>query len=72
MPLIKKRNNAIWRVWSGPYSVGGKKAKKRLGVTVSLTIRSDKMPSTFSEDKFVQQVAELLVNHASGYDAAKS
>ena len=55
MPLIKKSRNAVWRVWSGPYSVGGKNAKKRVGVTVSVTIRSDKMPPNFSESEFVEQ-----------------
>jgi hypothetical protein len=67
MPLIKKSQNAVWRVWSGPYSVGGKKTKKRVGVTVSVTIRSDKLPG-FSESKFTEQVAELLTKHASQHD----
>lgn len=67
MPLIKKSRNAVWRVWSGPYTVGGKKTKKRVGVTVAVTIRSDKLPG-FSESKFIEQVAELLTKHASKHD----
>lgn len=67
MPLIKKSQNAIWRVWPGPYTVGGKNTKKRVGVSVAISIRSDKLP-TFSESKFVEQVAELLVKHASQHD----
>lgn len=69
MGLIKKSSNAVWRVWSGPYSTGGKGgAKKRIGVTISLTIRSDKLPSDFSEDAFVKRVAESLIKQASEYD----
>jgi hypothetical protein len=67
MAFINKSQNAVWRVWSGPYTVGGKKTKKRVGVTVAVTIRSDKLPK-FSEDKFVEQVAELLTKHASQHD----
>jgi hypothetical protein len=63
MPLLKKSQNAVWRVWSGPYSVGGKN-KKRVGVSVSVIIRADKLPG-FSESKFVEQVSELLTKHAS-------
>ncbi len=68
MPLIKKSSNAIWRVWSGPYSVGGKNTKKRVGVSVAISIRADKLPPTFSEREFTEQVAELLMKHASQHD----
>ena len=66
MPLLKKSQNSIWRVWSGPWQVGGKR-KKRVGVHVGINIRSDKL-TDFSEATFVTEVAELLVKHASQYD----
>ena len=68
MPLIKKSSNAIWRVWSGPWKVGGKNNKKKVGVNVAINIRSDKLPG-FSEDKFVTDISALLRKYASQYDA---
>ena len=67
MPLIKKSKNSIWRVWSGPWRVGGKDHKKKVGVNVAINIRSDKL-TDFSEAKFVDEVSELLTKHASRYD----
>lgn len=67
MPQIHKSRNAIWRVWSGPLTMGGKGKKKRVGVTVAISIRSDKLPD-FLEDQFVKEVSEMLVKRASGYD----
>lgn len=67
MPLIKKSKNSIWRVWSGPWRVGGKTNKKRVGVNVAINIRSDKL-SNFSEEGFVTEVAQLLTKYASKYD----
>jgi hypothetical protein len=68
MPLIKKSRNSIWRVWSGPWRVGGKNNKKRVGVNVAINIRSDKL-TAFSETDFVRDVSELLRKYASQYDA---
>lgn len=67
MPLISKSRNSIWRVWSGPWRVGGKNNKKRVGVNVAINIRSDKLPH-FSEDAFVQGVSRLLRRYAAQYD----
>jgi len=67
MPIIKKSQNSIWRVWSGTWRVGRKDKKKTVGVNVSVNIRSDKLPS-FDQDNFVKEVAELLVQYASKYD----
>jgi hypothetical protein len=67
MPLLKKSRNSIWRVWSGPWRVGGRNNKKKVGVNVSINIRSDKL-SNFSEQKFIDEVAGLLVKHGSLYD----
>ena len=67
MPLLQKSRNSIWRVWSGDWKVGGKERKKRVGVNVSVNIRSDKLPN-FDERKFVDDVAKLLARHASQYD----
>lgn len=69
MPLIKKSRNSIWRVWSGPWRVGAKDHKKTVGVNVAINIRSDRMPPNFSEEAFVNEVAALLVRHASQYDS---
>jgi len=68
MPLLRKSRNSIWRVWSGPWRVGGKDRKEKVGVNVAINIRSDKLPN-FSEDEFVTEVAEMLANHAAQYDA---
>jgi hypothetical protein len=68
MPLIKKSRNSIWRVWSGPWRVGGKNNKKRVGVNVAINIRADKL-TAFSETDFVRDVSELLRKYASQYDA---
>ncbi len=66
MPLIQKSRNSIWRVWSGPYCVGGKH-KKKVGVTVAIVIRADKLTG-FSERSFVTDASELLRKYASRYD----
>jgi len=68
MPLLKKSRNSIWRVWSGPWRVGGKNNKKKVGINVAINIRADKLPNSFSEEAFVTEVSELLVKHASQYD----
>lgn len=65
IPLIQKSRDSIWCVWSGDWQVGTKGKKKRVGVNVAINIRMDKPPSTFSEDQFVKDVAQLLVNHRS-------
>jgi hypothetical protein len=67
MPLIKKSRNAIWRVWSGDWRVGGKTNKKRVGVNVAINIRSDKLHG-FSEDQFVSEVSGLLRKYAAQHD----
>lgn len=67
MPLLKKSRNSIWRVWSGPWKVGGKARKKKVGVNVAINIRSDKL-ANFSEDDFVREVAEMLAKRATQYD----
>jgi hypothetical protein len=67
MPLIKISRNSIWRVWSGPWRVGGKNNKKRVGVNVAINIRSDKL-AELSETNFVSDVSELLRKYASQYD----
>ncbi len=67
MPLISKSRNSIWRVWSGPWRVGGKNNKKRVGVNVAINIRSDKL-LRFSEDAFVEEVSGLLRKFAAQYD----
>ena len=68
MPLIKKSRNSIWRVWSGPWRVGTKNSKKKVGVNVAINIRADRLPTSFSEDAFVKEVSDLLRGHAACYD----
>ena len=68
MPLIQKSRNSIWRVWSGPWRVGGKNNKKRVGVNVAINIRSDKLGADFSENNFVSEIAEMLRKYALRYD----
>jgi len=68
MPLIQKSRGSIWRVWSGDWRVGAKDKKKRVGVNVAINIRTDKLPPSFSEDRFVKDVAALLVGYASQHD----
>jgi len=42
MPLIKKSSNSIWRVWSGPWKVGQKDNKKKVGVkSPSTSVRTE-------------------------------
>ena len=48
--------------------MGAKDHKKRVGVNVAINIRTDKLPPSFDEDKFVNEVAELLVKYASQHD----
>ena len=43
MPLIKNSRNSIWRVWSGPWRVGAKDKKKKVGVNVAINIRADRL-----------------------------
>ena len=43
MPLIKKSSNSKWRVWSGPWKVGQKDNKKKVGVNVAINISADRM-----------------------------
>lgn len=69
MPLITKSRGSIWRVWSGTWRVGGKDHKKTVGVNVAINIRTDKLPSDFSEERFINDVAALLVGYASRYDS---
>jgi hypothetical protein len=69
MPLIKKSSNSIWRVWSGPWKVGQKDNKKKVGVNVAINIRADKMKD-FSEETFVREVSELLIKYAEKHDPA--
>jgi hypothetical protein len=64
MPMIKKSRNSIWRVWSGPWKVGAKDRKKKVGVNVAINIRADRM-TNFSEDAFVK---ELLRTYAAKHD----
>jgi hypothetical protein len=47
------------RVWSGPWKVGQKDNKKKIGVNVAINIRADRMKD-FSEEAFVREVSELL------------
>lgn len=65
--MIKKSRNSIWRVWSGPWRVGAKDRKKKVGVNVAINIRSDKLPG-FSEDEFVKDISSLLRKYASKHD----
>lgn len=67
MPLLKKSSNSIWRVWSGPWRVGAKDKKKKIGVNVAINIRADRL-SGFSEETFVSDVSELLRKYAVKYD----
>ena len=67
MPLIKKSRNSIWRVWSGPWRVGAKDKKKKVGVNVAINIRADRLDK-FSEEAFVNDVAALLRKYAAQYD----
>lgn len=67
MPLIKKSSNSIWRVWSGPWRVGAKDKKKKVGINVAINIRADKLEK-FSEDTFEREVADLLRAYAAKYD----
>lgn len=69
MPLIKKSSNSIWRVWSGPWKVGQKENKKKVGVNVAINIRADRMKD-FSEETFVREVSELLIKYAEKHDPA--
>ena len=68
MPLLQKSRNSIWRVWSGPWRVGAKNSKKKVGVNVAINIRADKL-SSFSEATFVREVSDLLRKYASQYDS---
>lgn len=68
MPLLTKSRNSIWRVWSGPWRVGSKDKKKKVGVNVAINIRADRLDK-FSEEEFVADVSELLRNYAARYDA---
>ena len=67
MPLLQKSRNSIWRVWSGPWRVGAKDKKKKVGVNVAINIRADRLDQ-FSEEQFVADVALLLKKYASQYD----
>jgi hypothetical protein len=67
MALIRKSHNSSWRVWSGPLSLRSKGTKRKVGVTIAVSIRADKLPS-FSEDTFVSQASKLLIDLASKYD----
>lgn len=67
MPLIKKSSNAIWRVWSGPWRIGPKDKKKKVGINVAINIRADRLDN-FSEEDFVNDVAALLRKYAARYD----
>ncbi len=72
MGLIKRSRNSVWRVWSGDWRIGVKGNKKRVGVHVGINIRSDKMPQTFSETAFVNDVSELLTKYAVKFDPSSS
>lgn len=68
MPLIQKSQGSIWRVWSGPWRVGGKSNKKKVGVNVAINIRADRL-TEFSEETFVREVSNLLRRYAVKYDS---
>lgn len=66
MPAIKKSRNSIWRVWCGPLSVG-KKPKKKVGITVAVSVRLDKLPGV-SEKDIIDTVSNMLRKHVVAYD----
>lgn len=67
MGLIAKSARAAWRVWSGPYSIGPKGKKKRVGLTVALTLRLDKGLEV-TEDQFESAASEILRRYATKLD----
>ena len=67
MGLIRKSHNSSWRVWSGPLSLRSKGTRRKVGITVAISIRADKLHE-FSEEAFVPEASNLLIGLALKYD----
>jgi|GEM_PF-4016607 hypothetical protein len=60
MPLVRKSKNSIWRIWTGPWKVGGRNNKKEVGFVVAVNIRTDKLPENFNHKQLRESLIEQM------------
>lgn len=67
MPLVLKSADGTWRIWTGPWRVGGKTVKKKLGFVVAVNIREDKLPVGKEPAQIRQDIIDLLKGYVSRF-----
>ncbi|MBI5969379.1 MAG: hypothetical protein HY882_16165 [Deltaproteobacteria bacterium] len=68
MPLVKKSKNSIWRIWTGPWKVGGKNYKKEIGFVVAVNIRTDKLPPDVNYIQIKESIIDQIERIVAEFD----